>query len=629
MRGLLAALAAALVMLGGATGASGSPPAHGSIAGIVPHTAQTGLATSALPKSIPFSIHGSLTFSANYETLINQYFTDVAADKGLDTNVYSVATQYTDGTGAVQYDSTFGASYVSHDPLPANGCDDGVDAFCLTDQQLQDEIQHVLTAKGWHGGLSNMFFLMTPDGLGSCVDSTPASSGGQCSTNVFCAYHNYFVDTSSEDVIYANEPFEGTLGGCANPFDQGFPNDPNADTTINTISHEHNEAITDPLTDPANLAWINPQGLENGDLCAYDFGTELGGTPGVDAYNQVINLHHYDLQQEYSNIGSSCFERKADEVAGPPDPSNDLDYLGGPVMHTNTTYAIYWAPTAGSVGPPAVTGTPAVNYALTSSQGSWTGSPTGFSYQWQRCSSSGTSCVNIPGAAASSYTLTSADGGNTVRSTVSATNVNGASPYAASAATAVVAPVPAATGAPVVSGIAAVGRSFSTTNGTWNTAASFGYQWLRCAANGSGCAAIPAATANTYPLVSADAGHVLEAVVSATNAAGAASATSRATALIVAVPHPRGAPRISGTAKVGKRLTEAHGTWRGPPKTYRYAWLRCNAHGGKCVPIKKATHTTYRVTSHDAGHRIRVRVTATNAAGSRMATSGATKRVTH
>jgi len=617
-------------MLGGATGASGSAPAHGSIAGIVPHAGQPGLATPALSKSIPFSIHSSLTFDANYETLINQYFTDVAVDSGGASNVYSVDPQYTDGTGAANYDSMFGASYVSHDPLPANGCDDGVHAVCLTDQQLQNEIQNVLTTKGWHGGLNNMFFLMTPNGVGSCVDSTPASSGGQCSTNVFCAYHNYFVDASSEDVIYANEPFEGTAGGCTNPLDQGFPNDPNADTTINTISHEHNEAITDPLTDLSNLAWITADHkFEIGDLCAFDFGTALGGTPGVDAYNQIINGDHYDLQQEYSNADGGCVLSLGGTSSPPTFGSGPLVYEGGPVMHANTTYAIYWAPTAGSVGPPTVTGTPAVNHTLTSSQGSWTGSPTGFSYQWQRCSSTGTSCVNIPGATASSYTLTSADGGNTVRSTVSATNVNGASAYAASVTSAVVAPVPAATGAPVVSGIAAVGRSFSTTNGTWNTAASFSYQWLRCAANGSGCAAIPAATANTYPLVSADAGHVLEAVVSATNAAGTASATSPATALIVAVPHARGAPRISGTAKVGKRLTGAHGTWSGPPKTYRYAWLRCNAHGSKCVPIRKATHTTYRVTSHNAGHRLRLRVTATNAAGSRMATSGATKRVTH
>ena len=613
---LLAALSAALVMLGAASGARGSVPVHVSIAGIVPHTRQ-------VARLVHGSARPNLTFGANYESLINQYFRDVAAASGSGSNVYSVDPQYTDGTGAAAYDSTFGASFVSHDPLPANGCDDGVDPVCLTDQQLQDEIQHVLTVNGSHGGLSNMFFLMTPDGVGSCFDGVT----NQCSTNVFCAYHNYFVDASSEDVIYANEPYEGPSGGCFDPFDQGAPNDLNADTTINTISHEHNEAITDPLTDLSNLAWIAADGSEIGDLCAYGFGTPLGGTPGVDAYNQVINGNHYDLQEEWSNADSGCVQKLAGTSSPATSGSGPLVYQGGPVMHTNTTYAIYWLPTAGNTVQPVLTGTVAVNQKLTSTTGSWNGSPTSFSYQWQRCSSAGAGCVNIPGATAGSYTLTSADAANTVRSTVSATNANGASPYAASATTAVVAPVPAPTGAPVVSGIAAVGKSFSTTNGKWNTAASFTYEWLRCAANGSGCAAIPAATASTYPLVGDDAGHVLEAVVSATNAAGTTSSTSAASAVVAAAPHTTSAPRISGRAKVGKRLTGTHGRWSGPPTTYHYSWLRCAAHGKNCVPIKNATQTTYRITRKDAGHRLRLRVTAVNAAGRQTATSAATRRI--
>src|SRR2546423_3197932 len=82
MRRLLATLTAALVMLGAASGASGSAPAHGSVAGIVPRVGQPGIGISALPRSVPSTIHGSLTFGADYESLIDQYFTDVAADSG-------------------------------------------------------------------------------------------------------------------------------------------------------------------------------------------------------------------------------------------------------------------------------------------------------------------------------------------------------------------------------------------------------------------------------------------------------------------------------------------------------------------------------------------------------------------
>ena len=265
MKGALTTLAGALLLLGTASGASGSTPRHGSIAGIVPHVGNAAPAPFALSKLL---VHASpsLTFDANYETLINRYFTDVAAASVAHAvdNVYSTRPPVHRRIRSVTYNSTFGGSFVSHDPLPANGCDDGVDAFCLTDQQLQAEIQNVLTAKGWHGSPTNMFVLMTPDGVGSCTDS----SEQRVLVELLLRLPQRLRRREREDVIYANEPYEATIGGCADPFDQGFPNDADADTTINTISHEHNEAITDPF----GTAWLAADGSENGDLCAFGFG---------------------------------------------------------------------------------------------------------------------------------------------------------------------------------------------------------------------------------------------------------------------------------------------------------------------------------------------------------------------
>jgi hypothetical protein len=202
-------------------------------------------------------------------------------------------------------------------------------------------------------------------------------------------------------------------------------------------------------------------------------------------------------------------------------------------MHTNTTYAIYWLPAAGNTSPPVVTGTAHVNQTLTTSAGTWNGAPSGFHDQWQRCSSAGTGCVNISGATASTYKLTTADGAHTVRSTVVATNVNGASTPAASAAT----------------------------------------------------------------------------------------------ALVIDVPATRKLPHISGRARVGKKLSGNRGSWTYSPTSYHDQWLRCNAHGGHCSSIRRATHSTYRLTKRDAGHRLRLRITAANAVGSSVAVSAATARV--
>lgn len=65
------------------------------------------------------------------------------------------------------------------------------------------------------------------------------------------------------------------------------------------------------------------------------------------------------------------------------------------------------------------------------------------------------------------------------------------------------------------------------------------------------------------------------------------------------------APKVSGTAQVGKTLTAAPGTWTVPGVAFTYQWVRDGA------PIARATARTYRATVADAGHRLAVKVTAT------------------
>ena len=78
-----------------------------------------------------------------------------------------------------------------------------------------------------------------------------------------------------------------------------------------------------------------------------------------------------------------------------------------------------------NTAPPVLTGTAQQGQTLGSDNGTWTGSPTAYSYAWQDCSSSGTNCTTISGATSSSYTLRSSDVGFTIRSQVRATNTYG------------------------------------------------------------------------------------------------------------------------------------------------------------------------------------------------------------
>jgi Right handed beta helix region len=73
---------------------------------------------------------------------------------------------------------------------------------------------------------------------------------------------------------------------------------------------------------------------------------------------------------------------------------------------------------------PQLSGTAQAGLALTTSTGTWSGSPT-FSYQWLRCDSTGAACAAISGATAKSYTLTAAEQGKTLRASVTGKNSSG------------------------------------------------------------------------------------------------------------------------------------------------------------------------------------------------------------
>src|SRR5438105_7927085 len=93
---------------------------------------------------------------------------------------------------------------------------------------------------------------------------------------------------------------------------------------------------------------------------------------------------------------------------------------------------------------PVISGSAVSGQTLTSDSGSWSGPTYTIGFQWSRCDSSGAACNPVSGATGSSYAVTGADAGHTLRATVTATNKNG-SAVATSSRTAVVPTAPAAT----------------------------------------------------------------------------------------------------------------------------------------------------------------------------------------
>ncbi len=245
----------------------------------------------------------ALAFDPGYEQLIEAFLTDVAADSHKTTNTYALSGQYFDSQGPAAYSSTFGGAVIDTDPLPPNGCTEPASTgpgwtVCLTDAQLENELQAVIAADRLPTTNHDIFFFVTPDGMGSCTDSTSSACAIGGSPNGYCGYHS----ETPNGILYAVIPYNAVPGHCQS--NNPRPNASPADPAISTISHEQNETVTDP----DGNAWIDSQGNEEADLCLTDFGPAIGGS-GNRAWNESINGGHFFLQELWSDANNACEPR--------------------------------------------------------------------------------------------------------------------------------------------------------------------------------------------------------------------------------------------------------------------------------------------------------------------------------
>lgn len=188
---------------------------------------------------------------------------------------------------------------------------------------------------------------------------------------------------------------------------------------------------------------------------------------------------------------------------------------------------------------PTISGTPKVGQTLTASNGTWSNSPTAYTYQWLRCNTSGASCVSVANGTQKTYTLVGADAGHQMRVRVTASNADGnanaeSDPTATVQGSGASSGAPRATDQPIISGTPEQGETLTTDDASWTgNPTSFAYQWQRCEAdNIVSCVDIPGATSKTYTLQVIDVGYRLRSQVTAKNANGSGVATSPTTAVV-------------------------------------------------------------------------------------------------
>jgi len=230
---------------------------------------------------------GATGMSSTYK-----FLQEAMAEQYIGHPLHDITSQYYQVTTGKQYVHAIGVgypAYIDTNPYPASGCSDSkTPGNCVTDAQIQAEIERVMTANHWTAAPNKLFMLYTSSGEGSCFDATNTS----CAYTEYCAYHSSFGGT-----IYSNQPF-GNPSTCQLSGTPA-PNDVDGDTAASTASHELSESITDPF----GTAWYTSQGNEIGDLCAYEYGTNTwdGGKA-----NQMWTGVYFELQMEFDNHTGAC-----------------------------------------------------------------------------------------------------------------------------------------------------------------------------------------------------------------------------------------------------------------------------------------------------------------------------------
>jgi hypothetical protein len=322
-------------------------------------------------------------FKPTTTEIISGFFTNVAHDSGLATNVFAIAGQYTDTTGHAAYSSTFGGALVDEEEYPTSencitpnepGRDKGPYATCLFDAQLKTELAAFVNAHSLPRGPTQLYFLLLPHSVATCLPEVEGKPQA-CSNNVFCAYHSYISPGTASEIIYADIPFSlldtGFAKECQDDGHTANLQQPNpdfeggedtetrfADVALKYISHEAIEAITDPLVNVTNqTAWVDAHGLEIGDKCngvapdlaedgiGYDNNAFLPVLGGEVASNnlsdQSINSGSYYLQSEWDNAERACLMQPAPLSEAGFTPASAQATAGQPVSFSGTAFDPY------------------------------------------------------------------------------------------------------------------------------------------------------------------------------------------------------------------------------------------------------------------------------------------------
>jgi PKD domain len=197
---------------------------------------------AVVPASKIYTVYWDPTnqYHGDWQEWIDGFLQGAGLESGMFSNVFSVDSQYTDKANQhAAYHTSFMGAYTDTEPYPSATCEDPqplqgkdkpsgepAEITCLTDQQIQAQLQHFIARHSLQKGMETIFYVLTPPGVTVCLNAGGAS--GHCSDyeytslesyeSSFCSYHSFINPDNAPQgdantVLYAAIPWTaGALG---------------------------------------------------------------------------------------------------------------------------------------------------------------------------------------------------------------------------------------------------------------------------------------------------------------------------------------------------------------------------------------------------------------------------------
>lgn len=188
------------------------------------------------------------------------------------------------------YYNSAGTHVVNAVTLAGSTINTGTLGTALSDANIQTIVSNAITSGALPADSNGVYMVLT--------DKATTATSGFCTQ--YCGWHTH-ATISGKDIKYA---FVGNAETqCASSCGATSPspnNTPGADGAASVLAHELEETVTDP---DLNAWYASSNGMENGDKCAWNFGTTSTAANGAK-YNQTLGSMNYLIQQNWAILST-------------------------------------------------------------------------------------------------------------------------------------------------------------------------------------------------------------------------------------------------------------------------------------------------------------------------------------